>query len=272
MTPQVWEMRRVLVTVRTYPTPAERGVEVSCTAGVTSDGSWIRLFPVPARSLDPDKHFSKYQWIDVSVKKASDPRPESYNVDLDSIKTVGRPIPTTNNWALRRPHVMPLVKHCMCCLKREREDSGSPTLGLFRPRKILQLVIERDRSDWTEKELAKLRQSTFLASAPAKELERIPFKFSYRYECDHDDCPGHKMMCSDWELGEAYRKWRSKYGDEWQGKLRQRWESEVISPKDTHFYVGTVHGHPREWIIVGLWSPRATKSGQRAPLQQTLSI
>jgi len=49
--------KKVLITVRTYPTPARKGVEVSCTAGITDDGKWIRLFPIPYRFLDWDKRF-----------------------------------------------------------------------------------------------------------------------------------------------------------------------------------------------------------------------
>ena len=30
-----WSTKRVRIVVKTYPTPAQKGVEVSCTAGVT---------------------------------------------------------------------------------------------------------------------------------------------------------------------------------------------------------------------------------------------
>ena len=36
-----YEQKRVLVTVKTYPTPASKGAEVSCTAGITDDGKPI---------------------------------------------------------------------------------------------------------------------------------------------------------------------------------------------------------------------------------------
>ena len=62
--------KRVLITVRTYPVPATKGVEVSCTAGVTHDGKWIRLFPLPYRLLEDERKFKKYQWIDVNVTRA----------------------------------------------------------------------------------------------------------------------------------------------------------------------------------------------------------
>ena len=32
-------------------------------------------------------------------------------------------------------------------------------------------------------------------------------------------------------------------------------EAYMINDRDTHFYVGTIHQHPKEWIIVGLFYP-----------------
>lgn len=45
------------------------------------------------------------------------------------------------------------------------------------------------------------------------------------------------------------------YGDGWEEKFRDRFEKEMIGKYDTHFYVGTVHQHPANWIIVGLYYP-----------------
>ena len=73
-----WNTKRILIAVRTYPVPAQKNIEVSCTAGVTKEGEWICLFPVPWRHIYYDRRFLKYQWIDVSVIKATnDPRPKA---------------------------------------------------------------------------------------------------------------------------------------------------------------------------------------------------
>jgi hypothetical protein len=56
MSPDI-EKRKVFIVVRTYPTPARQGVEVSCTAGITEAGKWFRLFPVPYRFLDSERRF-----------------------------------------------------------------------------------------------------------------------------------------------------------------------------------------------------------------------
>ncbi len=63
------------------------------------------------------------------------------------------------------------------------------------------------------------------------------------------------MMCTDWEMGAAYRRWKREYGPNWETAFRRRFEAEMINKNDTHFYVGTVHGHPSAWIIVGLFYP-----------------
>jgi len=251
------ERKRVLITVRTYPTPARKGVEVSCTAGVTDQGAWIRLFPVPYRLMDPDKRFKKYQWIELSARRATgDPRPESYTPDIDSIR-IKQGISTKDNWAERKQSVLPLVSHCLCCLERQRNETGVPTLGLFKPNEIKRLVVEPDEPRWTSAQLARLRQYPLFAATPSRELEKIPFKFKYEFHCDHWDCAGHSLSCTDWEICQSYRSWSRKYRDDWEGKLREKYEHEMIGLNETHFYVGTLRGHPAAWIIVGLFYPRA---------------
>lgn len=256
--PRQWERKRVLITVRTYPTPAQKGIEVSCTAGVTDDRRWIRLFPVPYRFLAPDQRFRKYQWIELNILKASsDSRPESFHPDLDSIKIVSERLPTSGKWRSRKEFVDPLKSHCLCCLKAQRDRTGAPTVGLFKPERIVRLTIEEDSAQWTADQLAKLRQHTLFDQMPTRELEKIPFKFKYEFTCPEANCPSHSLMCVDWELGESYRSWVRRYGaTNWERYFRQRYEDEMIHKNDTHFYVGTVHQHPATWIIVGLFYPR----------------
>lgn len=250
------EHRRVLITVRTYPTPAKKGVEVSCTAGITQQGEWIRLFPVPYRRLARDKRFKKYQWVELNVRKAtSDSRPESYTPDLDSIQVIGSVLPTANKWQMRKELLLPVAAHCLCCLRARWDADGYPTLGLVRPAAIERLVIEKDDPDWTPEQLARLRQGSLFDDTPSQELEKIPYSFKYEFRCDHRECGGHSLSCTDWELGESYRKWRDQYGSDWLIKFRQMYELDMIGTKNTHFFVGTLHGHPGTWIIVGLFYP-----------------
>ncbi len=252
-----WEKKRIFITVRTYPTPARQGVEVFCTAGITDDGQWIRLFPVPYRFLENDQRFKKYQWIEVEVAKDSDSRLESHQIHADSIKILENIPPNPNDgWKARRSIIGPLQAHCLCCLKQARDQNGYPTLGFYKPANIRRLVIDPTEPRWSEADLAKLGQPSMFEKTPFQLLEKVPYRFVYHVDCDEPTCNGHRLSCTDWEMGEAYRRWRHRYGNQWEEKFRQRFEYEMINRNDTHLFVGTVRAHPASWIIVGLFYPK----------------
>lgn len=254
--PNGWSTKRVLITVRTYPVPAQHGVEVSCTAGITDDGEWIRLFPIPYRFLAPDQRFAKYQWIEVeATRPRHDPRPESYTLRIDSIRRL-KMIGPADRWRERKAIIFPLRRNSLCAIREERKSGGS-TIGIFRPAQIKRLLISPAKPpDWTQRQELILRQQLFgFANAPRTPLEKIPFDFRYEFRCATDSCKGHRIMCTDWEMGKSYRRWRDQYGDRWEPKFRQRYEREMIEKNETHFYVGNIHQHPDNWLIVGLFYP-----------------
>jgi hypothetical protein len=255
------ETKKALIVVRTYPLPAASGVEVSCTAAITDDNKWLRLYPLPYRFLDKDKHFKKYQWIEVEITKASsDVRPESYHPTISSIKILSDPLTTANEWKARKQVVYRLKAPSLCYLQRERDANKYPTLGFFRPKTIKQLRITETSPTWTQAQLDALRQGNLFQAQPQIELEKIPYNFYYSFTCDDDACKGHGLHCTDWEMGQSWRKWSRDYGDDWAAAFRQRYETEMIERNDTHFYVGTIHQHPNRWIIIGLFYPPKPKA------------
>jgi hypothetical protein len=139
--------------------------------------------------------------------------------------------------------------------EKERDTNKHPTLGIFRPKSIDRLEIKAVSPSWTQAELAALRQIDLFRTKPKTELEKVPYEFRYEFHCEEDSCSGHKLTCTDWEMGAAWRTWSKKYGDQWEEKFRLRFEKEVIEKYDTHLHVGTVHQHPGSWIIVGLFYP-----------------
>ena len=251
-----WTNKKLLITARTYPTPSKKSIEVSCTAGIQDDGTWIRLFPVPYRFLNPDKRFRKYQYIEASVAKSqADTRPESYKINIDSIKILSEPIPTKNKWEKRKDILFPHKSPSLCFLQEERDRNKKPTLGFFKPGAITGLKIEPISHEWSDHELASLRQYPLFGNVPGIELEKLPYVFSYEFKCDKPNCPTHKLSCTDWEIGASYLSWRGKYGEDWEAKFRNRYETDMILRNDTHFLVGTVSTHPNAWIIIGLFYP-----------------
>jgi hypothetical protein len=152
-----WSTKRVLITVRTYPVPAHHGIEVSCTAGITDAGNWIRLFPIPYRFLSPDQRFTKYQWIEADITRPrNDPRSESYTLRIDSIRRLEM-VGTADNWRARKDIIFPLRRNSLCEIIESRR-SGGPTLGIFKPAQITRLMITPAKPpNWTPQQEAILR-------------------------------------------------------------------------------------------------------------------
>src|SRR6266496_3452236 len=134
------DTKRALIVVRTYPVPVPLGIESSCTAAITENGEWLRLFPVPWRLLPSDQRFRKYQQVELRIRKASDDaRHESYNLNPDDgIRVLSEPL---TSWQEKRRYVMPLLSPSLCELVRTRDAQQYPTLGVFKPASINRLRI-----------------------------------------------------------------------------------------------------------------------------------
>jgi hypothetical protein len=256
-----WRELEVMITVKAYPNPSKKYVEASCTAGVTSTGNWARLYPIKFRTLASERQFSKYTWVRVRVCKASDPRPESLTVDLDSIQVI-RQVGRSQAWAERKAILYPLLDSSMCSLQTSQATTRR-SLGFIRPKEIIRLEIQPTSPQWTSEELAYLRrQSFFDADSSPTELEKIPYDFFYHFRCEEPNCNSHRMKIVDWEIGQSYRSWSKRYGSDWEKKLRETYERQMREEKDTHLFVGTMLKHPQSWIIVGLFYPPRVQAEQ----------
>jgi hypothetical protein len=267
-----WFSEEILITVRAYPEPSQKYIETSCVAGITSSGHPIRLFPVPARSLDEDKTFHKFSVIRAKIKKASDPRPESHRIDQDSIQVIGH-IGTDQTWSTRNERVRPfrvaMSMEELWAQYQENQVHGAPSLALIRPRSLDGLFIEpKDEIDWTEEKKAHLSRKTLFDTGDRAPLEFIPYRFKYRFRCDERSCKGHAMSVVDWEMNQSYRSWFRKYGEKgWEEKFRQRYEHEFFSgSKDLQFFVGTMMQYPANWIVIGLYYPPSPPGQHQASL------
>jgi hypothetical protein len=59
------------------------------------------------------------------------------------------------------------------------------------------------------------------------------------------------MVIHDWEVQAAYFKWKRLYGTQALDRLRQKYEQE-LPLQNLHCVMGTMHGHRRTFIIIGL--------------------
>jgi hypothetical protein len=252
--------------VKAYPALSKTYGEVSCIAGVemTSGGPrWIRLYPVPFRALDDTQQFRKYQPIRLRVATHSgDRRPETRRPDRDSIELLGKPIPTKNAWSMRRRFVEPLIAPSMCeILRRQKQDGTS--LGVFRPKRVIDLVIEQANVKEEKRQIARAwaAQPSLLDGLESdekthqlRELELVPWTFKYRYECDDRGCKTHTQSIIDWEIAEYYRHVRGF--DDWRDRMKDRWVRTLCaSNRDTAFFVGNQHQYLKSFLVLGVWWP-----------------
>lgn len=251
------ERIKILVTVKAYPNPSTKYGETVCIAGIDIDTlEWIRLYPVQFRDLESDKQFKKYSIIEAYVRKAAkDKRPESYNIDEESIRIIDE-LDIKDRWKKRKEIVLPTVQGSMCELF-DLEKRENRSLGCIKPSDI-EFYHMSAKEDDTEKEKASYAQLSFL-HGQKEPIEHIPFDFRYTFKCeDIDSCRGHDFQIIDWEIKQAYRSWRGTYKDEEAllEKIKERWLNLICSElNDVYFYVGNVHRFPETFMILGIFYP-----------------
>lgn len=247
----------ILIVVKAYPSISQKYEEIVCTAGITAEGQWIRLYPLDFRNLPFHKRFKKYQWITASViKHERDNRKESYRIDSCSIK-LGKVLGTKNKWEERKLTLLPIASQSLEDILDEY-DTDKTSLAIFKPAVIDDFVIDPGRAEWKPKQQGKLAQMKLFGPQP-KSLEKIPWKFSYKFHCNGPRCKnGHTLSIHDWEINQLYRKLKHHYKyaeDVILQKIKQKYLEEMCGPKrDTYFVVGTVYPK-RSFIILGTFWP-----------------
>lgn len=268
------EVLRVLITVKTCPIPSAKYDELVCTAGVTEAGDFVRLYPINFRDLPYSRKYRKYQWIEVEATKHTgrDARKESYRPNCETIRLIGEPIKTKSDWAERAKFVLAKKSQSMEDL-HDQQQLDKTSLGIFKPKKVHDLVITPRESEWKSGFLNKLKQQRFWENRTvSKEPPRkVPFKFQYKFECADSRCNSHQMMVEDWEIDALY--WNcvdeGNSPEEACRRVKQKFFEEICGPdRDTHFYVGTVLAHPKSWVVIGTFWPKVEQPHQ----SETLSL
>ena len=260
---------RVLITVKTYPIPSATYDELVCTAGVTEDGDYVRLYPINFRDLPFSQQYKKYQWIDVTVSKhrGRDSRKESYRPDIETIQTHGHPIPSNpGNWRSRSEYVFKNRARSMEDL-RDQQSRDKTSLGIIRPKKVRDLRITPDDADWKpsfKNALNQMRLWETRTESLRNPPRKVPYKFQYVFDCEDRRCRGHTMMIEDWEVGALF--WRlvdRGLSNECAAQgVRDKFLNELCGPdKDTHFFVGTILSYPKSWVVIGVYYPKKEERG-----------
>ena len=237
--------------VKAYPQPSKKHEETVCCAGITEDGKeLLRLFPIRYRRLDTDDQFDRFDLVEMTLTKASDPRPESYRVDEGSIHVLerGNKLADAAKVRLWTPFIAPSLKALMA-----ENDTNGRSLGIIKPDpgSLKFVVKEAAQSDAEDQELADMVfEQASLLEDPLKPLEKPKYSFSYHYTCAGHP---HKHQIHDWEVQASFISYKRRYKTEAEALAMMQQEfGERIPQRNLHFIMGTMASHPKTFIVIGL--------------------
>jgi hypothetical protein len=242
----------------TYPHPSSKYQETVCTAGITESREWVRLYPVNYRYRPSHQKFKKWQQIEIALAPrghGGDRRAESREPDLSTLRICGEALSTKDGWRDRRAIIDAMPHHTVKQLEG-LYDANRISLGVVRPKRVLDLKATKVEAEWP----AKYQQlwSQLWLFGEQKPLHKLPYKFQYLFECE-DDAKPRQVMNEDWELGMLFLKERDRKGSEQAAveSVRQKFLDEICrQDKDTRFFMGTRHPY-NEWLVIGtFWPPK----------------
>lgn len=245
----------LLVLGKTYPTISKKYELLVCVAGITANGEWRRIYPIPWKIFwkYSESKFKKKQWIRYELRdnKPSDRRPESRKIKFDTIEVL-------HEESFR--NIKKILDERLNTLEELQEKKDTEiSLGVVRP-KIIDIIWD----DWDYyKEIDKLiKQQTTLdiTDGVKKSPVNIDFpdkKFQIIFKCN-PDCPKeHKMMCEDWEIGMLYLNVLKRHKDK--EKACNIVRDKILKLQKDHKYIyfgiGT-HNKFGTWLIGSILYPK----------------
>lgn len=258
------EKKNILVLVKAYPEKSKTHGSSVCTAGITKDGKWIRIYPIRLERFDSNhKVMKKWSWIEANVEKSKERlnRIESYKVDESSIKLIDSSLTnTTSNskiWMKRNSIIFPNFINKSVEELNLLKKKNNISLGMIKP-KSFEFYL-RTPIDEIEIKEQKLIQTT-LHGKKINVPDEIGNHFAYKFKCNEKKCNGHNMICEDWEIRESFRSWRLKYpnSEVLKEKLFEKYQN-FMEKRDLYFIMGTTNPS-NQWVIIGLYYPPKRKN------------
>lgn len=259
----------IFIIAKTYPTRSKKYKELVCTAGINRNGEWVRIYPIPFRSLEDYKQFKRYTWIKAEiVPDSSDPRIESHKINATSIKIL-ESVPTDKEWGRRRQLILENTKIYKNLQTIIDGATKTNTLSLctFKPTKFLDIEVDKNpNEELTEKEKKEyINANRTLFGTESCELEftgmpHIPYKFKIKLEDDVGKISS--MSVIDWEIQQLYLNCKHEGDDIAVQKVKDKllW---MMNDRDLYLFLGTMKQmHIRKsknpYTIIGLFYPPRT--------------
>jgi len=254
-----WEEREILLVAKTYPVRSKSYGNTVCTAGILEDtNEWVRIYPI--RWIKYAKNnLKKFVRFKAQIKKNTSEylqRKDSYKIRESTIKIMDDYLTKTQNkgvWQERKKILLNTLSNSIETLNEKfKEDKTS--LGIIKPiANSIEFLILKP-VDEIEIDVEKSTQYTIFGEKLIK-VDKIENVFKYKFKCINVKCPSHKMICEDWELLQAFRKFRKIYdSEELEKQLRNQFYEKMIKYRDLYFIVGTHWQFPK-FLIIGLFYP-----------------
>lgn len=249
---------RVLVVVKTMPSPSTRYEETVCVAGIATDPyRWVRLYPVRYRDYDKEEQFKKYQLIDIEVgNPQNDLRVESLHVE-------GPPSvceETLIGWDNRYPYIAQMPEVTLCQLQQDaRANKDGQSLAAIRVRNIPKIKVERHQG-WTQKQLDIIEQwaRPDLFGTEKPPLKAPSFTLKLKFQCLAPDCKGHELSLIDWECKALQRHFKEDSINEAKKHFQQKFiDQKFKDGLETRILVGNQENPQRRagFLALGFFGP-----------------
>jgi len=268
----VWEKKKLLVWGKTYPEFSKKYYETVCSGAVDADtGKLVRIYPITLRYKEDQ--FSTYDWIEAEIERnTSDFRPESFKIQQNAIRKVGRidagkSWPERTKWVLRPSNVFPSVEAL-----QHAEARDHTSLGLVKPKQIVDVVMkwrpESEREEWEHHRQEALRQKDLFVDAEkttARDLQYVPVKYHVKFVCDATNCTGHDLSILDWGTYNLHRRMIAQRGpaEGERAVINAIRENLDLSKRDAFLFLGNTKAHPHNFMIVGILSPPHEKPAKQ---------
>jgi len=267
---------KIPITVKAYPAISKEYNETVCTAGITEEGKWIRIYPIPFRQLDYKKQFRKYEWIELDLERnKSDFRPETYrpiNLLLKDIVSYGVIESDRNTWAERRKYVLKNVfTNFEKVIAEAKNKKICTSLAVFKPTRIIDFIYTETTREWKKEKISYLKSKKLQFNlfdnkdeddiSQFEIVDKVPYKFFFKFE--DDSGREATLMMEDWETGMLF--WNSLArcnGDERKAceDVRKKYFDEFAKTKDYYFFLGTTKLHhikaKNPFLIIGDFRPK----------------
>lgn len=241
---------KLLILCKTEPTISSKYEELVCVAGITEEGEFRRIYPIPWETFfsDNDKRFQKKQWIEYELREENpegDNRPESRKIVNDSIEVKER--------ASYR-EIRSLLDDNLTNLEDLNEkDQQEVSIGVIQPENIDNIYADENPSH--EKAEEGKKQKT-IGGDEAVRIDVNEVQYHLEFSCCEGCETDHDMLCEDWEISELHRSLTDNYdSEEAQEKAISKIREVIENKPDTYLLVGTHH----QWgtyLIISLIYPK----------------